>query len=184
MHKVERYIYREFHIDTNCINSRSNLPAMNLLENWHNNGVIHIELSKPARDEALFGGDHLRTKKANTYPFTMTLASTAEEHKWLSTIKKILFPKKDINSNRRNDIEIVFNAKKYCRILITNDGASKRRDGILDHKVELKQALSIVVMTDEEAVDFVRELINERDKRALILHEKYGVELPEWVGKD
>jgi hypothetical protein len=184
MYKEVRYIDREFHIDTNRINSRSNLPAMNSLEHWHKNGVISIEFSEVARKEALFGGDYLRTKKANTYIFTKTLASTAEEQKWLSTIKQILFLKEEINSNKRNDIEIVFNAKKYGAILITNDGASKRNNGILDHKNELKQALNIDVMTDEEAVDFVRELINERDKRAIILHKKYDIELPEWVGKD
>lgn len=184
MYKEKRYIDREFHIDTNQINSRSNLSAMNLLEHWHNSGVIRIEFSEAARKEALFGGDHLRTKKANSYIFTKTLASTAEEQEWLYTIRKILFPKKDINSNKRNDIEIVFNAKKYGAILITNDGASKRRDGILDHKDELKQALGILVMTDEEAVDYVRELINKRDKRALGKHKNYGLELPEWVGKD
>jgi hypothetical protein len=39
-------------------------------------------------------------------------------------------------------------------------------------------------MSDVEAVDYVRGLINKRDKRAQMLHEKYGFELPSWVGKD
>lgn len=172
MYKEERYIYRLFHIDTNRINSRLNLPAMNKLEQWHSNGVIDIEFSEVARKEALFGEDRLRTKKANSYIFTKTLASTAKDRKRLLIIKQILFPNEEINSNKRNDIEIVFNALKYVAILITNDGTSKKKNGILDHKNELKQAFGLLVMSDVEAVDYVRGLINKRDKRAQMLHEK------------
>ena len=38
-----------FHIDTNRINSKQELEAMNKLEKWHENGVINIDMLEPAR---------------------------------------------------------------------------------------------------------------------------------------
>lgn len=184
MYREKRFIHRIFHIDTNRINSRSKLPAMNKLEEWFKNGVIHIEFSEVAQKEALIGNDHLRKDKAYDYVSTKTLASTIKENEQLFTIRKILFPREKINSNKRNDIEIVFNALKYGAILITDDGSSKRRNGILDHREELKESLGLIVMSDGQAVEYVQRLINERDNRARIQCERFGIPLPNWVGQD
>ncbi|MEA3327395.1 MAG: hypothetical protein U9R53_08835 [Chloroflexota bacterium] len=185
MYKEEQNLHLIFHIDTNRINSRSKLPAMNQLEQWHKNGVIHIELSTVAQKEAMAGKNRLRAEKALDYVYTETLATTPEEKTQLIKIAGILFPKEKCNSNQRKDIKIVFNAHKYSAILITNDGASKSQPGgILGHKNELKEALGIIVMSDAEAVEYIQRLINERDKRARIQCERYGISLPNWLGKD
>lgn len=184
MYKEDRSIHRMFHIDTNRINSRSGLPEMNKLEEWYENEVIHLELSNVARQEAMAGNDSLRVSKSNKYIYTKTLANTRKEQDKLRQIENILFPEGNINSNKANDVEIVFNALKYGAILITADGSSKRKTGILDHKDELKNALGIIVMSDEEAVEYIQRLIHERDERARKQFDVYGIPLPEWVGND
>ena len=184
MYKEDRSIHRIFHIDTNRINSRSGLPEMNKLEKWHDNEVIILELSNVARQEAMAGNDSLRISKSNKYIYTQTLAKTKKEQEQLKQIADILFPEEEINSNKLNDVKIVFNALKYGAILITADGSSKKRMGILDHKDELKEALRIIVMSDEEAVEYIERLIRERDERARNQFEIYGIPLPDWVDKD
>ena len=81
-------------------------------------------------------------------------------------------------------IEIVFNAKKYCRILITNDGGSRSQPGgILGNASRLAE-LGITVMSDNCAVEKVEEKIRSRDKRAQKIADKFGDFLPEWFNQD
>ena len=95
-----------------------------------------------------------------------------------------MFPQGAKNQNQKNDIEIIFNANKYGSILVTADGASKSQPGgILGHKAELK-ILGIDVMSDQEAVDYIRNLIQKRDQRAIKMNKSFGLHLPDWVGKD
>ena len=82
------------------------------------------------------------------------------------------------------DVEIVFNAIKYGRILITHDGGSRRQPGrILGHREQLEK-LGAHVVTDEEAVALVEQRIRERDRRLVGNSEHTGQPLPEWVGRD
>ena len=60
------------HIDTNLINARQKLLAMNQLERWFDDEVILINMSGTARTEALAGGSAQRTRKANERIFTIT----------------------------------------------------------------------------------------------------------------
>ena len=53
MKNPERDTYLRFQIDTNRINARQNLPNMNLLEKWHNAGVIRLEMSEHSSNETL-----------------------------------------------------------------------------------------------------------------------------------
>ena len=185
MYKVGRIIQPRFRIDTNCINSRSNLPAMNILERWDEDGVIFMkDISDTAQKEAMAGNDPIRKEKALQFVDNI-LFRDSENNKIISDIKKILFPAGIKNQNQMNDVLIVFDCTNDSAILITNDGASKSQPGgILGHRAELKKKFGLIIMTDKEAVEFVQDKINERDKRAQFLHEKYCHELPKWVGKD
>jgi hypothetical protein len=45
-----------FHIDTNLINARQKLEAVNQLEKWFDDGIILIKMSGTAHMEAQAGG--------------------------------------------------------------------------------------------------------------------------------
>jgi hypothetical protein len=60
-----------FHLDTNLINARQKLEAVNQLEKWFDDGVILINMSGTAHIEAQAGGDVARARKANRQIFTM-----------------------------------------------------------------------------------------------------------------
>ncbi len=181
-----RRLYREaFHIDTNRINAKQGLPNMNMLEEWHNNDVILMEMSEPSMKEAFAGNNGQRVGKASKYGYSITYADTEQERDQISAIASILFPEGVDNSNKANDVEIVFNAAKYGRILITNDGGSKSQPGgILGNAAELKNKIGVTVVNDEQAVEIVKKGIAERDKRARYIAKNRKVKLPDWVGKD
>ncbi|OGW01436.1 MAG: hypothetical protein A2889_07870 [Nitrospinae bacterium RIFCSPLOWO2_01_FULL_39_10] len=184
MEMPNRYVYLMFQIDTNRLNSRQNLPFMNKLEQWHKNGVIDIEISEVAQHEARYGNNSLRNQKAMRYIFSETKSTTDDEIKMLEEIKSILFPNGPKNQNENNDIEIVFNAWKYSRILVTNDGASnKQPNGILGNLDKLR-TLGIRVVRDNEAVSMVEQKIRERDNMVRMISEKYHKPLPNWIGKE
>ncbi|MFX0195308.1 MAG: hypothetical protein ACFFCW_04220 [Candidatus Hodarchaeota archaeon] len=184
MDMPDRYLYLDFQIDTNRINSKANLSSMNILERWDQEGVIHIDMAEVAQEEATKGRDSNRSRKAYGYIATETLASTADEALLLKKIESILFPVGAANRNERNDVEIVFNAHKYGSILVTDDGGSRRqKGGILGNRKNLAK-LGIRIMRDREAVDFIIKKIQERDERAKRIAIEFGKELPEWVGKD
>ena len=157
---------------------------MNQLEIWHNNGVIDLQLSEVAQNEAIAGNNSARKNKAFAYIYSCTFANTSDEQNQLRNISDILFPDGIKNSNQRNDVEIVFNALKYTGFLITNDGASKSQPGgILGAKEKLKE-IGLFVMSDCEAVDYIKGLIKTRDNRVKRKSEENGEPLPDWYGKD
>ena len=184
MNMPERYVYLDFHIDTNRINAKSRLININILERWFEDDVIYLEMSEVAQNEAVKNGSPIRTEKAYTYIASKTLAGTADELRILKHIKEILFPNGIKNINEKNDTEIVFNAWKYRQILITDDGDSKRQPGgILGNRDRLA-ALGIQVLRDNEAVQLVKQKIIQRDLRANKISAYKNEPLPEWVGKD
>ena len=79
MNTLERYVWLEFHVDNNRINARKNLKYMNVLEYWHENDVIYMEMSEVAQKEAARGGNPDRFEKAYTYAATETLASPSDK---------------------------------------------------------------------------------------------------------
>ena len=184
MNMPERYVNLDFHIDTNRINSKAQLNHMNMLEHWHEVDVISIEMSHIAQEEATQGRNSPRTEKAYTYIATETLASTRSEQELLIQIQDILSPHGVKSQSERNDVEIVFNAHKYGAILVTADGASKRQpNGILGNAETLRR-LRIQVLRDDEAVELVKQKIQNRDQRARRVSQITGQELPTWVGRD
>jgi hypothetical protein len=184
-YKPERLLSNPyFMLDTNKINARQKLDNMNILETWKQNGVIDIIMPEVAVQEATAGNNPQRTKKAYEHIVSITLATTEEENKKLNEIRNILFPTGPIDQNQENDVNIVFNAYKYGRTLLTADGGSKKQPGgILGHKEELN-AIGIRVMRDTEAVQLVKEKNKERDALAIQYSRERGTSLPNWVGKD
>lgn len=184
MNMPKRYVYLDFQIDTNRINSKSRLTYMNILELWHEDDVINLAMSEIAQKEAVNSGSSVRTDKAYTYIASETLAGTSHEFLILKQIKEILFPDGIGTINEQNDVEIVFNAWKYSKILITDDGGSKRQPGgILGNRDNLL-ALGIQVLSDNEAIQLVKQKIIERDQMAIQIAEYKNEILPDWVGKD
>lgn len=180
----DRFVNLALHVDTNRINARTALPNMNQLERWRDDGVILMQMSNTAREEAVAGGNAARAKKASSYIFTMTMNLIDEERRLLENIEAALFPAGASDANERNDVEIVFNAKKYCAILVTADGGSKRQPGgILGNRDALGR-LGITVMSDDEAVEYVREKIRQRDRLMIERCDWEGRPLPAWVGND
>jgi hypothetical protein len=174
-----------FYIDTNRINARQSLPAMNQLEDWHRNGVISLQMAEEAHDEAIAGGNAQRQKKTSTYIYsTVPQGIHGANAGLLSRIEHAIFPSGVRTRKDRNDVNIVFNAHYYTAILLTADGASKTQpNGILGSREDLRK-LGIEVMRDYEAVQLVRLKIIERDDRAKRLAAVTGEPLPQWVGRD
>ena len=170
------------HIDANLINARQKLPVVNRLEKWFEDGVILINISATAHGEAQAGGDPMRTRKVNRQIFTTTPAVTASEAP-CKQVEAALFPDGARDENQRNDVRIVCEAIKYAAILVTNDGGSKTQPGgILGNRNKLKDLVKI--LSPDEAVDCVRQQIQERDEFNVQLVKESGGELPTWAGRD
>jgi hypothetical protein len=180
----DRFVHVVFQIDTNRINAKNNLPSMNQLEAWHKAGVILIHMSQIANEEAKAGGNAGRSEKATSYIFSMTYGDTADEQAEMRAIERTLFPNGADSRSERNDVEVVFNAKKYGATLVTADGGSKRQPGgILGNRDALRR-LGVSVVTDAEAVEIVRKKIDERDARLRAKAASNNLVLPSWIGAD
>lgn len=170
------------HIDTNLINSRQKLDAVNQLEKWYEDEVILINMSGTAHVEAQADGDVRRVRKANQQIFTAT-PPTEERDPLFKRVESVLFPTGATDQNQKNDVRIVCEAAKYNAILVTGDGASKSQPGgILGNRDKLRELVQI--MSPQEAVSCVRAKIRERDKLNERVSREIGGELPPWTGKD
>ena len=159
------------HIDTNLINARQKLPAVNQIEKWFENEVILINISGTARGEALAG---------NYVPRTQPMEPSDPLY---SKVETALFPEGVRDDNQRNDVRIVCDAAKYAAILVTGDGGSKTQPGgILGNRDKLRDVVKILSL--DEAVAFVREKITERDEFNVQVAKEFGGELPPWTGLD
>jgi predicted nucleic acid-binding protein len=172
------------HIDTNLINARRKLAAVNKLEKWFADGVILINMSGAARGEALAGGNAQRSEKANQQLFTMTSPAQPDEARF-KAIESVLFPGGAKDENQKNDVRIVADAIHYAAILVTQDGGSKSQPGgILGNRDSLATRFAIRILTPDEAVAFVEDKIRERDDFTRESVRQFGGKLPGWTGKD
>lgn len=170
------------HIDANLINARQKLAAVNQLEKWADDGIICMNMSSTARTEARAGRNLDRTRKADVQIHTLTPPAEAGDTQY-QEIEAAIFPDGAKNENQQNDIKIVNEAVNYAAILVTGDGGSKTQPGgILGNRDKLRNMLRI--LSPDEAVDFVRNKIEERDKFNRRVAEEIGGELPAWTGKD
>ena len=179
-----RYIHKAYQIDTNMINARQTLPSMNKLEKWGDDEVIRIDMSEIALNEASAGKNSVRTKKAQSHIYSLTKSTTPQEQDMMSRIERIIFSAGADNANQKNDVEVIFNAWKYGRTLVSNDGGSKKQPGgILGNATKLWK-IGIKVLRDSEAVKEVEAAIEKRDRMAQLVFESTGEPLPAWVGND
>ena len=170
------------HIDTNLINARQKLPAVNQLEKWFKDEVILINMSATAHGEAQANGNAMRTRKANQNIFTATSPVESSDPLY-QRVETALFPDGARDENQQNDVRIVCEAAKYVAILITDDGGSKTQPGgILGNRHKLKGLVQI--LSPNEAVDFVCQKIRERDEFNVQFVKEFGGELPPWAGRD
>lgn len=170
------------HMDTNLINARQKLIAVNQLEKWNDDGVILINMSATAHGEAQADGNAMRMRKANQNIFTATPPITYTDPLF-KKVEGALFPDGARDENQLNDVRIVCEAIKYEAILVTGDGGSKTQPGgILGNRHKLKNLLRI--LSPDEAVDFVRQKIQERDDFNVQFVKNFGGELPSWTGGD
>ena len=190
MQMPPRYVGLSFQIDTNRINSRQREEAMNQLETWACNGVIELDMSERAFNESISGHNKGRVAKAMKYIGSFDFAETHEEREQLRRIAEILFPGGVTKQSEENDVFIVFNAGKYGRILVTNDGGSKTQPGgILGNAERLKQELKklklkVEVMRDVDAVGMVTRRIKDRNAHCRQSSQERNKPLPGWVGLD
>jgi len=172
-----------FHIDTNRINARGKLDAMNQLEKWKKDRVILINMSGVSFKEAQVGNNPARTEKVFKQIFTTTDTSINKNDFLYKRIESTIFPNGIKNQNEENDVKIVYEAAHYQAILVTDDGSSQRQPGgILGHREELRDVVQI--MRDYEAVEFIKKKIAERDNYTRKAAETSGAPIPDWVGKD
>lgn len=164
------------HIDTNLINVRQKLPAVNQLEKWFEDEVILINISGIARSEALAGNYVPRTRKSNKQIYTATPPIESPDPLY-EKVEAALFPEGARDDNQRNDVRVVCEAARYEAILVTGDGGSKTQPGgIIGNRDKLRDVVKI--LSPDEAVAFVREKITERDEFNVQVAKEFGGELP------
>jgi hypothetical protein len=172
-----------FHIDSNRINARGKLDAMNHLERWKDDGVILINISGVSFKEAQAGNNPARTKKAYELIFTTTDTSIDRSSPTYKRIETAIFPDGVRDQNEENDVKIVYEAAYYPAILVTADGNSRRQPrGILGGRASLRDLVQI--MTDVEALEFIKAQIAKRDHYVRIEAAESACPLPDWVGRD
>ncbi len=170
------------HIDTNLINAKQKLDSVNQLERWYEDEVILINMSSIAHAEAQVDGNEGRVRKANQQIFTAT-EPVFEGEPIYDQVESALFPQGAAEENQKNDVRIVCEAAKYSAILVTNDGASRSQPGgILGNWHKLERLVKI--LSADEAVQFVRDAIRERDEFNAQVAREFAGELPPWTGHD
>lgn len=176
-----RDLGRVYHLDANRINARQQDEDVNQLELWHEQGVIFLEMSRTAYDEACTGSA-CREEKASDYTWVST---TWEMKEWRILLENILFPCGAKKKNEINDISILLMAKMANATLVTNDGGSKAQPGgILGNTKRLLAETGIRVLSAGQAVAEIRGCIHLRDEAANKVAKTTGKKLPSWVGKD
>ncbi len=174
-----------FVIDTNRINSRRTLPYVNQLEKWCSGGVIYLYTTDIVQREAEKSNDALRISKARSRPEIGIVQHSSSDQRFWDEIAAIVFPKCVLDENQRNDVQILFTARQFGMILVTNDGDSKNQPGgILGHARELHESVHVRVMRDYEAVQLVEEKIAIRESLERRFAELAGRPWADWVGRD
>ena len=184
MNMIKRCLDINFYLDTNRINARQNIKELNILEGLNWRGAIKLKMPLPAQNEAMQGDNKRRIEKACSNWAPIPFCETEDEKQMWVKIRDIVFPDYSGNENEKTDIDILFTVWKYHAIFITRDGESKRQPGGILGARNALDSLSIKVMTEIEALDFVKKKLKERDKLAIRRAEIMNSEIPSWVEED
>lgn len=176
-----------FHLDANLINARQRLDAVNRMESWRDEGVILLVMAGVAHEEAQAGAGgnvEARKRKAAGYIYTINNDGEATADDTYTHVEAILSGQA-ANDNQANDVEVVCEAIKWHAILVTRDGGSKRQQaGILGNRDRLSEQFAIRILLPEEAVEFIRGRLAERDEFNAQVAALTGAPLPGWAGRD
>lgn len=167
----------QFSLDSNRINALKRDANMNQLERWQEDGVIDLRLPEQAQIEVERAGRKQREKALNRL-IPLDAITTDMERLRLSQIEHILARDGVLTPNDKIDALIVFNAQKYCAILLTADG------NLLANSEKLRLAVQAQIMSAQDAVSLVRQEICTRDHAAVSLAARYTLLVPAWVGSD
>ena len=146
-----------FHLDAGLVNARRRLPEVDQLETWWKDGIILLNMSGVAYDEA---------------------QKPRADQKLLITGEDVIFVKAS------NDVRTVCDSIKRHPTLVAGDGGSKSQSrGIPDRRDDLRR-LGANIMSAPEAVAYVRKQIAKRDAVNAEIAEATGHALPDWTGRD
>jgi hypothetical protein len=176
-----------FHLDANLINARQKLDAVNRMEHWRDEGVILLVMAGVAHEEAQAGAGgnvEARKRKAADHIYTINDVGDAKADDTYARVEAILWGQA-ADDNQANDVEVVCEAIKWHAILVTMDGGSKEQPaGILGNRDRLREQFDIRILRPEEAVEFIRGKIAERDEFNAQVAALTDTALPEWAGGD
>lgn len=153
-------------IDTNVINARQNLPAMNKLEQWRDEEKIRIVGTHRLKMEVAAYKNPKASEKEKKLPNVsepMVLGKSYLGHSYLAAPKKnapqfcdlsaIMFPGRDHNqlsNNESNDVmHLISHFFAESDVFVTNNTNDFINDG---RREQLKEKFGIKVMTADEAV--------------------------------
>lgn len=173
-----------FHLDANLINARQKLDTVNRMEHWRDEGVILLVMAGIAHEEAQAGAGgnvEARKRKAAGHIYTINDQGAAKADDTYARVEAILWGQAT-DDNQANDVEVVCEAIKWHAILVTRDGDSKEQPaGILGNRDRLREQFDILIFRPEEAVEFIRGKIEERDKFNTQVAALTGAALPEYA---
>lgn len=99
-------------------------------------------------------------------------------------IERLVFSNGAANQNKKNDIEILYMAERLGYPLVTRDGASRTQRGGMLGNAEALRRIGVYVLSPEQAVEEIRQLIAARDDALRQSSKATGKALPCWVGLD
>lgn len=176
-----------FHLDANLINARQKLDAVNCMEHWRDTGVILLVMAGIAHEEAQAGAGgnaEARKRKAAGHIYTINDDGDAKADDTYARVEAILWGRAT-DENQARDVEVVCEAIKWHAILVTRDGDSKEQPaGILGNRDRLREQFDVRILRPEEAVEFIREKLAERDEFNAQVAALTSEPLPEWAGRD
>ena len=155
-------------IDTCCINVRRQRPALNRLEEWHNQGVIEIFRTEIMNEELKGESRRRKARKYSEDEGTPHWEYTTFDYKGFGgedpevypfhELVEIVFPNLDISDakydNKVRDAEHLSTHYQYKRdFFVTMDKA------LIHKKRELKEKYGIVILTPEECVQEIEHLL-------------------------
>lgn len=142
-------------------------------------GVAHEE------SQAGAGGNvEARKRKAAGHLYTINDDGDAKVDDTFARVETILWGQA-VNDNQANDVAVVCEAIQWHAVLVTRDGGSKAQPaGILGNRDRLREQFDIRILRPEEAVEFIRGKIVERDQLNAQVAALTGATLPDWTGRD